>query len=197
MIKAIIFDCFGVMLANAYVAHVARLREENPEALERVHEISRAADKGLISVDEAREQIAEEFGVTSEALKQLEAHGEQRNVELLAYAKSLRATYKVAMLSNIGSRERLDVRFLPGELDDVFELVIASGDVGYIKPEPEIYELTATRLGVLPEECIMIDDNLEFCEGANRAGMTSLQFISNTQVMQTIPLLIDSHQETA
>ena len=197
MIKAIIFDCFGVMLANAYVAHVARLREENPEALERVHEISRAADKGLISVDEAREQIAEEFGVTSEALKQLEAHGEQRNVELLAYAKSLRATYKVAMLSNIGSRERLDVRFLPGELDDVFELVIASGDVGYIKPEPEIYELTATRLGVLPEECIMIDDNLEFCEGATRAGMTSLQFLSNTQVMQTIPLLIDSRQETA
>jgi hypothetical protein len=45
-------------------------------------------------------------------------------------------------------------------LDELFEHVIASSEVGLAKQDgPEIYFLAAQMFGVLPEECVMVGDN--------------------------------------
>ncbi|OYW83826.1 hypothetical protein B7Z17_05070, partial [Candidatus Saccharibacteria bacterium 32-49-10] len=79
----------------------------------------------------------------------------------------------------------------PGQLDELFEVVVASGDEGIAKPDVEIYERAALRLGMLPEECVMVDDRPDFCEGAERAGMRAIQFSTTQKCIQDITLLID------
>lgn len=53
-----------------------------------------------------------------------------------------------------------------------FMKVIASGDsVKNGKPEPDIYLFTSFKLGVPPEQCIVIEDSLNGVRSAKKAGM--------------------------
>src|SRR5262249_5704608 len=42
--------------------------------------------------------------------------------------------------------------------DDMFDVVVISGEVGMRKPEPEIFAHTVERLGLAPAECVFVDD---------------------------------------
>ena len=57
---------------------------------------------------------------------------------------------------------------------EIFDATVISGDVGLHKPEPEIYELGAKRIGIAPAECVFVDDLRENVEGAEAVGMTAL-----------------------
>ena len=61
-------------------------------------------------------------------------------------------------------------------LDNVFDVVVQSGDEGLTKPHPRIFDLTAERLEVEPEECIMVDDLPENIAGADAAGMHGIVY---------------------
>lgn len=191
MIKAVIFDCFGVLLGNAYKTHLMQIEETDPDRAKEIRAINHASDMGIISRQESAEAISELFGMSVEDFLAEQDAVEVPNRELLECAASLRGRYKTAMLSNISGRDRLGIRFTDGELARAFDTVVASGDEGYVKPQPEIYEITAARLGVLPSECVMIDDIAEFCEGARAVGMRAIQYISNQQVIADLNALID------
>lgn len=191
MIKAIIFDCFGVFIGNPYKIRIQALDATDPQKAESLREINRASDRGFITREETAREMARIIGITQEELLAEQDKGEVRNDELVEYARTLRGDYKVAMLSNIGSRGRLDLRFGEGVLDELFDVVVPSGEVGFIKPEPEIYQVTIDKLGVLPEECVMIDDILEFCQGAEAVGMHAIQYFSNEQAIADLQALID------
>jgi epoxide hydrolase-like predicted phosphatase len=196
MIKAIIFDCFGVFIGNPYKLRVQALELTDPEKAVKMHDINRASDRGFLSREETAEQMAELIGISTEEFITEQDKGEVRNQQLVQYVKKLRPQYKVAMLSNISSRERLDIRFEPGQLDELFDVVVASGDVGYIKPEPEIYQSAIDQLGVRPEECVMIDDIIEFCRGAEAVGIHAIQYLHYDQVITDLEALIDRGGKT-
>lgn len=191
MIKAIIFDCFGVILGDAKQMRLNELMHTHPEKVEEIRALYRAADRGYLTAEEISQAASEAFGISVEAFRAEQDRVEVQNVQLLEYIVSLRSRFKVAMLSNISSRQRLDMRFNPGQLDTVFDAVIASGDEGFIKPQPEIFHIAAERLGVLPEECIFVDDIAEFCQGARDVGMQAIQFISTEQAIADVTTLID------
>jgi HAD superfamily hydrolase (TIGR01509 family) len=46
--------------------------------------------------------------------------------------------------------------------------------VGLHKPQPEIFELGAERIGVAPADCVFVDDLRENCAGAEAVGMTAV-----------------------
>ena len=62
----------------------------------------------------------------------------------------------------------------PALLDELFDAVVISGDVGLHKPQPEIFHLGAERIGVAPAECVFVDDLRENCEGAEVVGMKAI-----------------------
>lgn len=51
-----------------------------------------------------------------------------------------------------------------------------SCELGVRKPDPEIYRLTAGRLGVDPAECVFVDDRPANCAGAEAVGMAAIPF---------------------
>jgi putative hydrolase of the HAD superfamily len=58
--------------------------------------------------------------------------------------------------------------------DEMFDVVVISGEVGMRKPEPEIFELTCSRLGVPAGECVFVDDLPTNIEAATGLGMTGV-----------------------
>lgn len=191
MTKAIIFDCFGVLLGNAYKTHLMEVEQDDPERAKEIRAINHASDMGILSREESAEYISGLFGMEPEEFLEEQNQVEIPNKQLLDYIAELKKEYKLAMLSNISSRERLSIRFQNGELESHFDTIVASGDEGYVKPQPEIYEIAATRLGVAPSECVMIDDIAEFCEGARQVGMQAIQYKTNQQIMSDLNTLLN------
>ena len=60
-------------------------------------------------------------------------------------------------------------------------MTVLSSDVGAIKPSPEAFYITAEKLGVRPEECVMIDDRKDNVDGAIAAGMQAIWYKTNEQ----------------
>jgi epoxide hydrolase-like predicted phosphatase len=64
-------------------------------------------------------------------------------------------------------------------VDELFEIVVDSSDVGMRKPDARIYLLTCERLGVTPETSVFIDDNAENIAAARALGMETVHFGEN------------------
>lgn len=56
-------------------------------------------------------------------------------------------------------------------LRDPFALIVDGSEVVHGKPDPEAYLLTARKLGVNPEECVVYEDSHVGVVAAKRAGM--------------------------
>jgi putative hydrolase of the HAD superfamily len=70
----------------------------------------------------------------------------------------------------------------------IFDAIVRSDEVGVRKPDPEIFLLTADRLGVAPQECVFVDDLLQNVEGARAVGMHA--FVHRNAAF-TVPKLED------
>lgn len=191
MIKAIIFDCFGVLLGNAYKVHLSEVEQVDPARANEIRAINHASDMGILTREETAEHISALFGMEPEEFLEEQNQVEVPNAPLLEYIATLKPNFKIGLLSNISSRERLSIRFTEGQLDSHFDTIVASGDEGFVKPQPEVYEIAATRLGVLPSECVFIDDIIEFCDGARAVGMQAIQFQNTQQCITDLNALID------
>lgn len=188
--KAIIFDYYGVLLANTHGVRLDALWRDAPDKAEEFSAVNRAADRGIITQEESRRKMAELFGITYEQLLHEYAAGEVPNEELITFIQTLRPQYKIGLLSNSTGRQQLDARFAPGRLDTLFDIIVSSGEIGFIKPQAEAYEYVAMKLGVLPSECIMVDDIEAYCEGARMVGMEAVQFVSTGQCQSDIRTLL-------
>jgi len=56
----------------------------------------------------------------------------------------------------------------------LFQGIVSAEDVHRGKPDPEVYLAAASRLGVPPERCIVVEDAVAGVEGARRAGIRSI-----------------------
>jgi len=110
-----------------------------------------------------------------------------QTVELI---KELKGHYALGMVTNAPSRYSLDQRFQPGELDELFEVVVVSGEVGWDKPAPEIYTMTIEKLGVRPEEVLFIDDVPAFTEAAAAMGMKTFTYVNVPESIEAIKAIL-------
>ena len=59
-------------------------------------------------------------------------------------------------------------------VDELFEIVVDSSEVGMRKPDPRIYELTCSRAGVRPDESVFLDDNVDNVAAARALGIETV-----------------------
>lgn len=64
-----------------------------------------------------------------------------------------------------------------------FQAIVSAEDVRKGKPDPEVYLTAASRVGVLPERCIVVEDAIAGIEGARRAGMRTIGVSRNGQAL--------------
>lgn len=188
MIRAIIFDCFGVLYSGSldYLKQLAP-----PGRAVEVHDINLQKDYGYLSNREYLQALSEILGRPPEVISEIIDQRHIRNPELIALVKKYKADYAIGLLSNVGDSV-MDRLFPPSEANELFDAVILSHNEGIVKPHPAIFTLAAERLGVSPGECIMIDDLEENCDGAEIAGMQSIQHITNQRTAELLAQMIKS-----
>ncbi len=82
-------------------------------------------------------------------------------------------------------------------LDTHFPVIVSSTEVQRGKPSPDIFLKAAEKLGVQPDECIVIEDAPNGIEAAHAAGMKCV-LITTThkkEELQKADLVIDSFDE--
>jgi len=77
---------------------------------------------------------------------------------------------RTGLLSNSWGQERYD----RATLEELFDAVVISGEVGMRKPSPEIYALAAERLGREPERIVFVDDLPGNLKPARDIGMATV-----------------------
>ena len=109
--------------------------------------------------------------------------------ELMAFAASLRPRVRTAIVSNSadGARREELARYA---FDEVFDPIIYSHEVGLAKPDPAIFELVCSRLGVPPAETVFVDDVPGHCEAARQVGMRAVLHRSTPQTIAAITALL-------
>jgi 2-haloacid dehalogenase len=72
---------------------------------------------------------------------------------------------------------------------DLLDDMVISGHVGYVKPEPEIYQITLEMIGRPAQECLFIDDSLPNIHQANTMGFNTIHFTSSEQLSRDLTQL--------
>jgi putative hydrolase of the HAD superfamily/hydrolase len=135
-----------------------------------------AIERGEITVPDFEAQLAAEIRrldghpvQTEGLLERMFASFETAHAMNALVTRAKRRGIRTALLSNSWGN-----RYPRDGWDDMFDVVVISGEVGMRKPEPEIFALTAGRLGVEAGHCVFVDDLRVNVEAADRLGMTAI-----------------------
>lgn len=172
-IKAIIFDCFGVITTDSWRAFVDSLPEEQ---VDEARYLNRQRDRGLIDNDTFMKDIKALTGRSPMDVEAQLSHEIVKNNKLIDYVAELRKQgYKIGMVSNIATNWIRDSLLTPAE-QELFDEMIFSYEVGMAKPDPRIFILACERLRVSTHEAVMIDDVAPYCEAAKEEGLRAIVF---------------------
>jgi epoxide hydrolase-like predicted phosphatase len=180
-VKGLLVDFGGVLTTNVFESfrafceregldpdRVKQLFREDPQALGEL----RRLERGELSEDEFAERFGPRLGIEdTEGLVDRLFAGMEADEAMLAAVRGARAAgVRTGLISNSWGAGRYN----RSSFDELFDAVVISGEVGMNKPDREIFELGAERVGLPPSECVFVDDLRENCEGAEATGMTAV-----------------------
>lgn len=183
-IKNVVFDMGNVLMLFDGPYFSAQFTESEADAAALQHALFGSPawnllDSGTISYDTmlrvARAHLNERLWPNLDACftgwAAYSAPIEQTNA-LAAELK--REGYGIYLLSNAGTRIHDQLSHMPAW--ELMDGAVVSGEERLMKPDPAIYRLLCERYGLLPEECLFVDDNADNCEGARVAGMRAVRY---------------------
>ncbi|NEB79157.1 HAD family phosphatase [Streptomyces sp. SID14478] len=184
---AVLFDFGGVLTTSVVAAFEGLGRELGAEPRLLLRLLSKDAESSALLVAHEEGRIGErefEDGFTA----RLRAHGVdvdpegpgllsrlqarmRPDTDMLALVARVRADgYRVGMLSNsLG-----DDCYAGYDLTALFDAVTVSGEIGVRKPSRRAYAVACERLGVRPEETVMVDDLEQNITAAARLGIAGV-----------------------
>ena len=196
--KGLLVDFGGVLTTNVFQSfrefseregldpdHVKEKFRSDPEALG----LLRKLEKGEVDVDEFEPKFAAAIGVDDhDGLVERLFRGIGPDERMLDSVRTARRSgVRTGLISNSwGSGLEYD----PSLMDELFDAVVISGDVGMHKPEPEIFHLGAEKIGVAPDDCVFVDDLKENIAGAEAVGMTGVLHRGSDQTLPELERLL-------
>ena len=150
-----------------------------------------ALERGEIEIPHFEEQLAKRLRTRSGEpvrpeglLARMFAGFEHQPVMFEVLRKARAHNIKTALLSNSWGMD------YPREgWDELFDVVVISGEVGMRKPEPEIFTHTAGLLHLPPEQCVFVDDLRPNVQGALDVGMVAVHHVDAEQTVTELEAL--------
>jgi putative hydrolase of the HAD superfamily len=193
VIEAVLWDFGGVILSSPFDAFAAYERDAGlPENFIRSLN-AHNPDANAWARMERSEISPDEFATLFEAEAAAAGHRiDGRHVlsllsgsvrpEMVEALRRVRARYRVACITNnvkTGAgpgmaRDAERARHI-GEIMELFEHVVESSQLGLRKPDPRIYRHTCDLLGVVPQNCIYLDDLGINLKPARAMGMRTIK----------------------
>jgi putative hydrolase of the HAD superfamily len=203
-IRAVIFDVGGVLVhqrdhdkRHEWEARLG-LPQEGLTRLVFDSPAAACAASGEVPEQEVWKEVGNKLGLRDDQLPELQRDfwaGEQLDPEMAQFAQSLRPRYQVGIISNAWSDARYfhNVKF---KLNTWLDAAVYSAEVKLVKPDPRIYQLALSQLGVRADESVFVDDVLENVQAAQALGMKGVQFKNTTQTINDVKGYLDEHHTT-
>ncbi|HET7529016.1 MAG TPA: HAD family phosphatase [Candidatus Saccharimonadales bacterium] len=174
MIRAIIFDFFGVLATDGISGYCHRFFHGDKAKLKQVDDRIEELNRGRLSYPDFITKLAGLARISEEEVRSyLDAN--HPNHPLIEYiGKELKPHYKLGIISNAGADwvEEIIGRRAASMFDDI----VLSHAVGIAKPEPAIYQISLDNLGVSASQAVFVDDVERYCEGARSVGMEAIRY---------------------
>jgi len=107
------------------------------------------------------------------------------NEDVIDLLPKLKEKYKLYLLSNTNSIHKR-YGYQHYEFLKIFDKLFLSHEVGFVKPEKEIYQEIMKYSGIPAEELIFIDDIKEYVEAAKELGWDGIQFIGYQNLLDEL-----------
>jgi putative hydrolase of the HAD superfamily len=140
-------------------------------------ELYHQVERGELSEPEFEQRIAQLLGVQPAGLVQgllADLRPEPLIVEAVARART--AGIRVGVITNSWGTAPYDP-YAAYQLDQRFDAVVISSQVGLRKPEPAIYRRAAHELAVPMERIVFVDDVAANLQPAHELGMTVIHHV--------------------
>ncbi|HVP13710.1 MAG TPA: HAD family phosphatase [Phycisphaerae bacterium] len=174
----VIFDMDGV-LVDSYAPHLESWRKLAAELGAAISEAQFTGTFGRTS----RDIIAEIFGVSdSDGISRLDDRKEQIYRDIIRHAvpampgameavrRLMAAGFRIAVGSS-GPPENVELVCEEMGLGPYLSAKVTGSDVQRGKPDPQVFQLSAQRMGIEPRACVVVEDAPAGVEAARRAGM--------------------------
>ena len=165
ILKAIIFDMDGLMIDTEKLYQVFWERALQYYDYQPSKQL--LLDLRSLSRDLAAKLLQDHFGTGLDYTKIRNKRVELMNDELLAYCSEKKLRMAVATATDY---ERANQYMTQLKIRDKFEVIVCGPMVKHGKPAPDIYLKVVELLGVLPEECIALEDSPNGGRAASAAG---------------------------
>jgi len=119
--------------------------------------------------------------------------GDELDMTLVNYIRSLHTRYRTGIISNALSNVRSAIE-QKWDIADAFDALILSAEIGLMKPDPRIFHTALQALGVAPAEAVFVDDVAENVAGAQALGMFAMRFIDPVQAKEEVDRLLAVNQ---
>jgi putative hydrolase of the HAD superfamily len=195
--SAVLLDWGGVMTTNLFAAFAAFCTTEglDADALRDLFRGDRDArtllidfECGRIEEAEFEPKLAVALGVTEHTglIDRLFA-GSKLNRLMVAGVRRLHDDgVRTGLVSNSWGTRRY-----PHDLvAELFDGVVISGEEGFRKPDPRMYELGAERIGVAPADCIFVDDLPFNLDPARELGMAVVHHTAAADTLAELDRLL-------
>jgi HAD superfamily hydrolase (TIGR01509 family) len=181
MVKAIIFDFYGVIRSDEYHDWLKKHGFESSMARKKAIDMN----KGLMTIDDFFQYLSKISGIPAPDIQNEFQSKASLNAQLLTLIIKLRSSYKIAILSNASSSYLYDV-LKKTAIDILFDEVIVSSEVGYIKPSEQIFNYALEKLSIKADEAVFIDDNQKFVEAAKDLGLKGIHYKNINSLMKSL-----------
>ena len=190
MIRTIIFDAGGTLFKGSFTKFVNKVykflgidKKFNPK-----DEVTFDLDfnRGLISVDDCFRKLFN-VHISGSQMDEIKKYWSTTWVltdEMRDLLVGLKKNYKLVLLSN--SDKYNSAKYYERGWYDYFEVIVLSHEVGILKPDTRIYEMTLEKIGMPAEECLFIDDQKRALEPARKLGMKTILFESVGQLKREL-----------
>lgn len=190
MIKGVLFDMDGVLLNSEELTAEAAISYFGKKGFTVKYEdffpFFGTGELGFFG------GVAEKYGIpyhnASEANQIYLEYGEMAKgkigplpgvVDFITLCKSKKL--KLAVATSAG-RLKMDINLnLLGFEHNTFDALVCGSDITHNKPHPEIFITAAEKLGLKPEECLVIEDAPSGVKAAKSAGSTCLALLTSFQ----------------
>lgn len=184
-IKALVFDCGGVVLRDRDESYYARWEQRlGLDAGVLKQELYQGflwsqAELGNISEDQFWRSAGERYGLSPAESDALGADAWKSwgvDPVVLSLVKRARGRFRIAMLSNATDALESKLSAIYG-IADLFDPIVNSSRLGIAKPAPEIYQELLKRMGLEAGETVFIDDRADNVAAAASLGMHVIWFV--------------------
>jgi epoxide hydrolase-like predicted phosphatase len=189
VIKAVIFDFFGVICSDEYWQFIQR----DSNLRNKFDDLSNSLNLGEIAWDDFVTQLSKKIKQDPKTVNKL-FQDRKLNPVLINYIHSLHKKYKTAILSN-ASQGQIKKILEGTKTEEAFDLIVVSSDLGIMKPDPQIFKYTLKQLGISPAETIFVDDIERYCVAAEEIGIKAIRYENFGQTKKELEKLLAANSD--